>query len=76
MYYKKLVEDIIERNKVDKLRRVFFVSVGDIVEHFLGNDLELVAVVPNLIEDLKILLREWSLHLIDCDSEAIAALAT
>ena len=59
--FKKLVENIVERNEIDKLRRIFLVGVGDVVEHLLGNDLQFFAIVPHLIEKIQVELRHRSI---------------
>ena len=46
----KLVEDVIERHKVDEIGRVLVICGGNAVDHFVCNDLKHLAVIPYLVE--------------------------
>ena len=62
----ELVEDVVEDQEVDALGRVFFVDSSDVVDDGCGHVLDLLGVVPDLVEQLEIRRRERRLvHLVD-----------
>ena len=72
--FQKLIEDVIERHKVDKIGRVFVICGGNAVNYFISNDLKHLAVIPYLIEIGKQSAGEgFIFH--DCCADYIAFLA-
>ena len=48
--FQKLIEDVIKRDEVDKIRSVLAVCGCNAVYHLIGNSLKHLAVIPNLIK--------------------------
>ena len=58
------MEDVIERHKIEELRRVLVIGIGDIVDHLIGHYLQFFIVVPYLVEQTQVLFRHGGLQLV------------
>ena len=45
------MEDIVKCYEIEEIGRVLLVSVGNILYHLVGNNLQLLAIIPKLIEE-------------------------
>lgn len=72
---KELVEDIVERHKINQLGRIFVVDGRQIFEDGLGDILQSTPIVPNQIESLQKLIDIGRAHARDEIDNIIAALA-
>ena len=51
--FQEVVEDVVERDEVDELRRVLLVRVEEVILHALGDVDEVFWIAPNLVEVLE-----------------------
>ena len=56
--FKKLAEDVVERDEVDKLRSILVIDRFDILQHLCRYILELIGVLPLFVENLQVFLCE------------------
>ena len=74
--FKKFAEDIVERYEINKLRCIFLVGVGDVVDDNFRNIGKAFAVVPHLIECGEKLVGIWRRKTHNLRSNIIAFLAS